>query len=520
MIRRRWPLRLIDTVVAGQVKSWRQRKLVWVGAVALVLALLGWLFLDSILNTIVHYKGGQVIGAQISAATKDNPLDPAKFETAPMVLGKMATGGQPLGRWSEGANFDGIAPMPWLKDPVNWYPKKEDVQPDEIRVIFMGTSPLIRPGQMGTSIYVQLGNGKNFLFDFGPGSIANYLAAGIPFNQINDIYLTHLHWDHVASVPYLYAFGAWGGRWHEKLRITGPSGDTPRLGARHMMDMMKEMLIWHRQSFSVLPTGDGWNMDINEFDYKDDGGLVYDKDGVKIRHWRQSHSEDGASAYRLDWNGMCVAFTGDGRPNSLTIKYAKGCDLLITEIQPEIVNVMAQTMGALPVLARATLDNFHNPGSAAGYLYEQTKPRLAMGTHVNYDEYSVAELYAEVRNHYKGPFRLGAPDMVVVNMTKDKIWVRDGVLPRFPRIATPQFDVHPGGGLTIPAPEFTRQQLQQQSIRDAEIDPKLYYLPGQRPETLDDWPTHKQIYVPYDLVPATMRKPQHAAANPQPTGGK
>ena len=74
-------------------------------------------------------------------------------------------------------------------------------------------------------------------------------------------------------------------------------------------------------------------MEVHEFPFEDDGGIVYKKDGVKITHWRQSHTEDGASAYRLDWNGMCVSFTGDGRPNSLTLKYAKGCDLVITEVQ-------------------------------------------------------------------------------------------------------------------------------------------------------------------------------------------
>ena len=48
--------------------------------------------------------------------------------------------------------------MPWLKSSANWFPKTEEVQPDEIRVTFMGSSPLPRPGQMGTSVYVELGN--------------------------------------------------------------------------------------------------------------------------------------------------------------------------------------------------------------------------------------------------------------------------------------------------------------------------------------------------------------------------
>lgn len=38
-------------------------------------------------------------------------------------------------------------------------------------------------GQMGTSVDVELGNGHHSIFDFGPGSIANYLAAKVPLNQ-------------------------------------------------------------------------------------------------------------------------------------------------------------------------------------------------------------------------------------------------------------------------------------------------------------------------------------------------
>lgn len=78
------------------------------------------------------------------------------------------------------------------------------------------------------------------------------------------------------------------------------------------------------------------------------------------------------------------------------------------------------------------------PSSApAGYLYDQVKPRMAMGTHASYDDYVIPEIIAEVREHWKGPFHLGAPDMIVVNMTKDKVWVRDGVVPEYPNMAPP-----------------------------------------------------------------------------------
>lgn len=428
-------------------------------------------------------------------------LEAAGYEADPAVFKKVATSGVPMGRWKEGLMFDGIEPMPWLKSAANWFPGTEKVQPEEIRVTFMGSSPIPRPGQMGTSVYVELGNGKNFIFDMGPGSIANYLAAGIPLNQINDIFITHLHWDHVASVPYIYMFGGWGGRWHEAFRVHGPSGRTQERGFRYMMERMDEMLTWHKDSFDLFPVGKGWEMEVNEFNFDDDGGIVYEKDGVKIIHWRQSHTEDGASAYRLDWNGMCVAFTGDGRPNSLTAKYAKGCDLLITEVQVELMAISSGVNGVLPVMGRMTVDTSHNPGYAAGYLFNQVKPRLAMTTHMSYDSYSNPELLAQIRTNWKGPFHFGAPDMIVVNITQDKLWVREGVVSEYPNVSPPRFDIAAEGGLMIPPPKYKRSDIQQQSIRDAEIPPEKYYPEGYAPELLTEWPTEKPLFIPAEMMP-------------------
>jgi hypothetical protein len=139
----------------------------------------------------------------------------ALFSQAPPVqkpsseaqINAALSGGVPMGRWNEGLLFEGISPQPWLKSAANWFPNTEDIQPNEMRIIFMGTSPSIRPGQMNTSILVQLGNGENFVFDIGEGSVANYPAAGIALNQIDKVFITHLHVDHFGSLPYLWMFG-------------------------------------------------------------------------------------------------------------------------------------------------------------------------------------------------------------------------------------------------------------------------------------------------------------------------
>jgi len=143
-------------------------------------------------------------------------------------------GGVPMGRWKEGLLFQGIAPMPWLKSAANWFPRTENVQPDEMRIIFMGTAPFIRPGQMNTSILVQLGNGENFIFDLGEGSVANYIASGFALNEFDKVFITHLHIDHFGSLPYMYEFGGWAGRWDRVFNVYGPSGRTPEYGTAAM----------------------------------------------------------------------------------------------------------------------------------------------------------------------------------------------------------------------------------------------------------------------------------------------
>jgi ribonuclease Z len=111
-----------------------------------------------------------------AANARREPSSPADIQAA-------LTAGVPMGRWKEGLNFQGINPTPGLASAANWFPRTEELGPDELRITFMGSAPFIRPGQMNTSIFIELGNGDNFIFDLGEGSVANYISAGLALNQ-------------------------------------------------------------------------------------------------------------------------------------------------------------------------------------------------------------------------------------------------------------------------------------------------------------------------------------------------
>ena len=243
------------------------------------------------------------------------------------------------------------------------------------------------------------------------------------------------------------------------------------------------MAHWHTDSFNAFPIGDGYEVEVNEFDFRDDNGICYEQDGVTIRHWRRSHTKDGASAYRLDWNGLSFVWTGDGRPDELTAKLAKGVDVFVTETQPDLGNLSTLKFGMPAMMTNVTIDQAHTPHYGTGYLIEQVQPRLGMVTHVGYDEMELPEILAGIRVHYKGLFQFGAPDVVVVNVTKDAIWTRKAALPDAanprqpsPREAIELFDLSPMQTFVrFPDPRHSVADVQEPFVREQEIDPRKYY---------------------------------------------
>lgn len=389
-------------------------------------------------------------------------------------------------------------PTPSVVNGNNYYPLTETLGPDEMRIAFVGSCPFPpKRDQAGTAIMVELGNGDRFFFDLGAGSLRNIVAMQVPFQMINDIFLTHLHVDHYADLPYLYCFAPWMMRW-KPLRVHGPSGRTPNDGIAAMIAGMQQMTTWHTQSFLTSPVGDGYEVEVNEFDWRDENGVCYEKNGVTVRHWRRSHVMDGASAYRLDWNGLSFVWTGDGRPDELSIELSRGVDVFVTEIQPDLAQLQSLKMGVPALLGNLTVDQAHTPHYASGYMIKQVNPRIGLVTHFSNDETLVNELIAGVRGHWDGLFALGI-DVTVVNVTKDAIWVREAVLAESASPARPDLmalfgeDGQLPQEIAFPPVAYNRDAIQEQATRDLEIDPHQYYPPDVYREPQPNFPPGLKI---------------------------
>ena len=283
------------------------------------------------------------------------------------------------------------------------------------------------------------------------------------------------------------------------------------MGTKHMVKHMREMMRWHEDNFNNLPIGDGYEIEVTEFDWKDEYGICYDKDGVTVRHWPRSHAKDGASAYRLDWEdaGLSFVWTGDGRPDVKTARYAKGADVFVSEGQLDTPYLQAMKFGMPGDLVKFTIDSWHTMYYAAGYLFNQAQPRLAVICHYESGGGGTeAESIAEVRANWDGLFMFGGPDVQVVNVTKDAIWSREAALPDGAAIASldPRWLVPKGVPLPdkieIPRPKITREEQQEQFLRDMEIDPHLYYPADTDREPVQKWPEEGFFVNPKKMLEA------------------
>ncbi len=308
-----------------------------------------------------------------------------------------------------------------------YFPNTEKLAEDEMRVIALGTgNPDLRKSQVAPSWFVELGNGDKFFFDVGIGSQVNFPMLQISFREADKVFLTHLHVDHVGDLDALWLSGWVSNRYDRPLRVWGPSGAKKKYGTRYFINKQKEAWAWDVDSrHGKLPAA-GAGIEVNEFDFSRTQ-VVYNENGVRITSIPALHIMDGPVSYRLDWNGLSFAYSGDTTPTRFFVDATQGVDLLIHEAFPT-ASQMEERIGWDRETAKVVGEFVHTAPSDAGKVFEMTKPRHAVAYHFWNDFDLIHEVYDEVRKFYKGPLSLAA-DGMVFNITKEKIIVRELVGP-------------------------------------------------------------------------------------------
>lgn len=287
---------------------------------------------------------------------------------------------------------------------------------DEFRVTLLGTgspAPVMR--RFGPGVLVEAG-GKKLLIDSGRGTTQRLLQAGLRLGQVDGLFITHLHSDHIVGIPDLWLTGWLEATYAQRngpFRVYGPKGThdlMQGLVKAHDWDIRARIADQNLVPENVRP-------EVVEFTQ----GVVYEQAGVKVTAFEVDHGDllRPAVGFRVDFAGRSVTVSGDTRFSENLIKHANGTDLLVHQ-------VAAAREELLKIPAFRVILAHHTQPEEAGTLFTRVKPRLAVFYHFvllgapGVSAVTEKEVFELARKTYDGPLLIGE-DLMAFRLNQDAV---------------------------------------------------------------------------------------------------
>ena len=272
-----------------------------------------------------------------------------------------------------------------------------------IRVTFLGTGcPPPVMNRFGPSTLVEAGDQK-LVFDAGRGALQRLTQLNVRWQDVQSVFLTHLHSDHVVGFPDLWLTG-WliaPGR-NAPLQVWGPRGTSKMMF--HLKQAYEYDIRIRQLNDGTAPNG--VVLLVNEVSE----GIVYNKGGVKVTAFEVDHTPvKPAFGYRIDYDGRSVVLSGDTRVSENLIRYAQGVDVLVHEV---FVPATIQRLGLPPERAKNIIA-YHTTPEQAGQVFARAKPKLAVYSHICLPAATDQDLLPPTRKTYAGPLEVGEDLMVI-----------------------------------------------------------------------------------------------------------
>ena len=281
----------------------------------------------------------------------------------------------------------------------------------DLRVTLLGTgTPTPRPDRFGPATLVEAGS-KILLFDAGRGVSLRIWQLDIPLRDIDAVFVTHFHHDHISGLADLWLTG-WlpppFGQRKQALQVFGPTG---------IKEVTQGLLTAYAQDIDLRVADEGLpragaTFDVIEFS---SSGSIYDQDGVKVTAFVVNHGEliKPAYGYRIDFAGRSVLISGDTKFDERVIEAGKGVDVVIHEV----VAAEERLFEKYPALV--AIKDHHTTPEEAGIVFHEIQPKLAVYTHLvrlsapDIPELDLSDLVKQTRRTYQGPLVVGHDLMTI-----------------------------------------------------------------------------------------------------------
>jgi ribonuclease Z len=269
----------------------------------------------------------------------------------------------------------------------------------------------------GYSTLIQAGD-LHLLIDAGRGCAVRLTQIGMPMGKIDAFFLTHFHSDHVIGLPDLWMTGyihPYFGTRESEMEVNGPPGTT-KLCNNMRAAFSDDIRI--READEKIP--DDWTtIKANEFSQD---GVIWEKAGVKVTGFEVNHGPliKPAVGYRIDYNGLSVLCSGDTKFEPNIVKHGQGIDMIVHEVATANEKLTPDDQAVM---------NHHTSPEEAGTIFSQTKPRLAVFSHLvdllddQSDAHFVKETLRRVKKTWTGKTLVG-DDMTRFTITKTDIKIQ------------------------------------------------------------------------------------------------
>lgn len=219
----------------------------------------------------------------------------------------------------------------------------EYLRTDQITTVLCGTgSPISRSGaQTCTAVFV---NGQFLVFDVGNNANQVMYDTTMPIQDIDAVFITHFHNDHIADLGEIIQNSWIAGREHT-LDVYGPTGITQIVdGFLSAYEPDRGYRTGHHGE-EIMPSE--WSgAEAVEFDTPegDEAVVVYENDGVVVEAFRATHEPiHPAVGFRISYSDTLIVISGDTVLTSAVQANSQDADLLVAEIMNfDVITLMEE----------------------------------------------------------------------------------------------------------------------------------------------------------------------------------
>ncbi|HET6519517.1 MAG TPA: MBL fold metallo-hydrolase [Geminicoccaceae bacterium] len=263
-------------------------------------------------------------------------------------------------------------------------------------------------------------DGRTFLVDCGSGVTQRLVAAGAPGRDLEAVFLTHLHSDHVVDLYQLIVSSWHQGRGRPQ-RIFGPAG-TRRFVEATMALWREELAL--RIGHERRPSTTGLRLEIVEFG----AGVAFDEDRVRVEAVEVDHRPvRPAFGFVFRAGGRTLAFSGDTRRCPALVRAARGADALVHEcfVHREMEGAVAA--GRMTAEGLRNVAGYHTLSSEVGKVAAEAGVGCLVLNHFVPVRFDREALLAEVRRDYAGPVVIGE-DLMSLDLATGALAYRGAVV--------------------------------------------------------------------------------------------